>query len=231
MILTEHFVFLHLHKSGGSFVNEFLMGCVPGARQVGYHLPRSMIPAAYQQHPIVGFTRSPWSYYVSWYAFQQRRPQPNALYRIVSENGTLDFASTVRNLLDLSDNGQMLDALCAALPESYTQSGLNLPGPALAAIRGTGLGFFSFLYRHIYGGPEGRRYIGRMELLRDTLLLTMQAVGQPITPAMREFALRAPARNVSEHGQYQDVYDAELRDHVARRDATLIANHGYIFGD
>ncbi len=231
MILTDHLVFLHLHKSGGSFVNEFLMTRVPGARQVGYHLPHSMIPPSHHGLPIVGFTRSPWSYYVSWYAFQKRRARPNALFRVVSDEGRLDFAATIGNLLDLGDNDTQLQAVMAALPQTYTNQGLNLPGPALGAIRHSGQGFFSFLYQHIYGIGDGRRYIGRMELLRDTLLLTLEAVGQPVTPAMREWLARAPARNVSEHGPYADYYDTALQQRVAQRDALVIARHGYRFGD
>jgi len=46
MIVTDRFVFLHLHKSGGTFVNECLLRFLPDARQVGYHLPRSMTPPA-----------------------------------------------------------------------------------------------------------------------------------------------------------------------------------------
>jgi hypothetical protein len=231
MILTDNFVFLHLHKSGGSFVNEFLLTHIPGARQVGYHLPRALIPPSHDRLPIVGFTRSPWSYYVSWYAFQQRRPQPNALYRILSDGGRLDFEATIGNLIDLSEREDQLQALVDALPATYTDRGLNLPGPVLANIQGTGRGFFSFLYRHIFGAPEGRRYIGRMELLRETLLLTLENLGERTTPAMRQFVERAPARNVSEHGSYRDYYSDALRERVARRDAEIIAAHGYRFGD
>jgi hypothetical protein len=241
VIATDRFVFLHLHKSGGSFVNEFLMACVPGAQQVGYHLPASLIPEPFAGLPVLGFTRSPWSYYVSWYAFQKRRRAPNALYRIASDNGRLDFDATIRNLLALgTDAGSaQLDALVAALPPTYQNRGLNLPGPALEAIRGSGRGFFSFLYAHIYGHIDGpgqpprtpRRYIGRMELLRDSLLLMLESVGQPVTPPMREFVLRHPASNVSEHGAYATYYDAALRELVAQRDAEVIAAHGYRFGE
>ncbi len=231
MILTDQLVFLHLHKAGGSFVNEFLLGCVPGARQVGYHLPRALIPDSHRELPIVGFVRSPWSYYVSWYAFQKRRPQPNALFSIMSDGGRLDFEPTVRNLLDLCDGGPRLDAVVAALPAQYGNRGLNLPGPRLAGIVGSSRGFFGFLYHYMYGEPGARRYIGRMELLRDTLLLTLQSIGMPVTDAMRAFILRAPARNTSEHGPYESYYSAALREHVARRDAELIAGHGYRFGE
>jgi hypothetical protein len=190
-----------------------------------------MIPAPWNELPVIGFTRSPWSYYVSWYAFQKRRAQPNPLFRILSEDGQLDFAGTVRNMLELGSGGDKLESLLGALPPTYTHRGLNLPAPALAPIRDSGLGFFGFLYQHIYGGEPGRRYIGRMELLRESLLLMFDSVGQPVTQAMREFVLRQPARNVSEHSAYTSYYTEELRDLVALRDRDVIAAHGYRFGD
>src|SRR4051812_41746597 len=111
MIATERFVFVHLHKSGGSFVNEFLLRFFPQARQVGYHLPVSMLPPELRALPVLGFVRNPWSYYVSWYAFQLQRPQPNALFRVASDDGALDFKGTVRNLVSLGEDAARLDRL------------------------------------------------------------------------------------------------------------------------
>src|SRR5688572_3515373 len=99
MIVTPRFVFLHLHKSGGTFVNELLLRYVPEARQIGYHLPWRRLPEAYRVLPVLGLVRNPWSYYVSWYSFQSRRAQPNALFRVLSDGGRLGFAATVRNML------------------------------------------------------------------------------------------------------------------------------------
>jgi hypothetical protein len=231
VILTDHFVFLHLHKAGGTFVNDFLLACVPNARQVGYHLPRSMIPESHRDLPIVGFVRSPWSYYVSWYTFQKRRAEPNALFRILSDDGRLDFEPTVRNMLDLCEGGPRLAALARALPQTYANRGLNVPGPVVASIEGSGLGFFAFLYRHLFGEDTGRRYIGRMERLRDTLLLTCELAGMPVTDSMRRYLAVSPARNTSEHGAYMEYFGAPLREHVARRDALVIERHGYGFGE
>jgi len=97
MIVTDRFVFLHLHKSGGSFVNECLRRHWPGVREIGYHLPRSLVPAAFAQLPVIGLVRNPWSYYVSWYSFQQQRSQPNALFQILSDGDgwTLAAPSTI----------------------------------------------------------------------------------------------------------------------------------------
>jgi hypothetical protein len=230
MIVTDRFVFLHLHKSGGTFVNQALLRFVAGARLVGYHLPRSRVPPAYAALPALGLVRNPWSYYVSWYTFQARRRQPNPLFRLMSDGGRLDFSGTVRNLLDLGSGGARLDALIAALQPSYTDRGLNLPGFALEPIRASGLGFYSFLYRYMYDGP-GMMHIGRMERMRADLIPMLVSVGHHVGAALRAYIEEGPAKNVSTHDAYATYYDDALRDLVAERDASVIARHGYRFGD
>jgi hypothetical protein len=229
MIVTNRFVFLHLHKSGGSFVNEFLMRFVPGARNIGYHLPRLLIPAESSHLPVLGFVRNPWSYYVSWYNFQSQRPAPNALFRILSENGQLQFAGTIRNMLQLGSGGPHLAAVLAALPGSYGNTGLNLPRFALAGIKDSGLGFYSFLYQYLYGELDRNLTVQRAENLRPALLEYLHSQGQRVTAAANDFILDAPSRNVSEHAPYVSYYDDELRDLVAERDKLIISRHGYRF--
>ena len=231
MIVTDRFVFLHLHKSGGSFVNEFLLRFVASARRIGYHLPRMLIPAEYAHLPVLGFVRNPWSYYVSWYSFQSQRPRPNALYRIVSENGRLNFSGAVRNLLELGTSGAKLDSIIAALPGTYGNSGLNLTNYALAPIRNSGLGFYSHLYQYLYGVPDAKLTVERAEALREKLIDFLERVNQRVTHAMQDFVLDAPERNTSAHGSYVHFYSDELRDLVAARDAPIIGRHGYRFGE
>lgn len=229
MTVTDHVIYLHLHRTGGTFVSEFLMRFVPGARQIGYHLPRRMAPANVAHLPALGFVRNPWSYYVSWYSFQLRRPQPNALFRVLSEDGRLDFEHTVSNMLDLT-TGKRLDELTAALPRAYTNSGLNLPGFALEPIRGSGRGFYSYLYQYLYDAP-GIIRVRRLDQMRDELLPLLRAGGQPVTERMHEYLRIAPDTNKSEHAAYAEYYGPALRDLVAERDAELITRHGFEFGD
>lgn len=226
MILTPRFVFLHLHKSGGSFVNEALLRHEAGARQFGYHLPRSAIPPTHSGLPVLGLVRSPWSYYVSWYAFQRARARPNALFGVLSDLGRGGFAATVRNMLSLGENDALLDRVIAALPAHYTDRGLNLPGPALEPIRGTGLGFYSYLYQYLYGKPA-HLHIARMEVLRTELPRVMSHAGVPAGAALAEFLLAGLPRNSSAHGPPADYYDADLRALVARCDAALIERYEY----
>ena len=238
MIATGRFVYIHLHKSGGSFVNECVTRYFADARQLGYHWPLALLPRELRALPLLGFVRNPWSYYVSWYAFQAQRPRPNALFRSVSDDGTLDFNASVRNLLDLGNDGARLDRLLSALPDRYDEAGfgLNLPRSALAPIRGSGLGFYSFLFRHMYtlaaepdGATEIDLTIGRCETLRADLLAFFRKTGVDVTPEMLEFVQTAPPRNASVHGDWRDYYDRELAGLVASRDASVIERFGYGF--
>lgn len=226
MIVTPRFVFLHLHKSGGTFVNEGLLRHERGARQLGYHLPRSLLPDVHRSLPVLGLVRNPYGYYLSWYAFQAARASPNALFRVLSDDGSAGFAATVRRMLTLCDDAALLDRVIAALPARYTNHGLNLPGPALAAIRGTGLGFYSFLFRHLYG-DAGDVHIARLEQLRTELPAVMAQAGVPAGAPLLAWLRDAPPRNASVHAGPNEAYDDALRALVAARDAAVIRRYGY----
>jgi hypothetical protein len=213
-------------------VNECLLGSLPDARRLGYHLPRRMIPAECTSLPVLGFVRNPWSYYVSWYAFQSARGVPNALFTMMSDSGRLGFAGTVRNLVELGTSGERLDALLARLPEDYPGRGLNLPRCALEPIRGSGLGFYSYLYDYLYrddGDTASALRLGRLESLRIDLLEMLRAVGQPISAGLARAIQSGPPLNASRHDDYRDYYAAPLADLVKRRDAPVIERFGYRF--
>jgi hypothetical protein len=229
VIATPRFVFLHLHKSGGTFVNECLLRCVPQARMVHYHWPRSLVPPELSHLPALGLVRNPWSYYVSWYSFQAANSRPNALFQVLSDGGRLNFESTIRNMLNLGSDSGDLDRLVRALPQEYTNRGLNLPGFALAPIRGSGLGFYSYLYEYMYDTRRGDLHVGHMENLREDLLSMLRVIGQPIDADMDAFLRAERPRNVSRHVEYGKYYGEGLRDLVAERDAAVIARHGYRF--
>jgi len=228
MIVTDRFVFLHLHKSGGSFVNRFLLESIPSARQVGYHLPRSHIPQEARQLPILGTVRNPWDYYVSWYSFQQAMAAPNALFAIASEERRLGFAGTLRNLMRLGEDAQLLDAWAARLPLDLPNRGINLSRESVMPLRNSDMGFYSFLYRRMYGDLS-RTTLLEMERLRDGLLPFLESVGAPITPAMRAWLRDTPPVNTSVHDRYQAYYDDSLRQLVADKDADIIQRHGFVF--
>jgi hypothetical protein len=230
MIVAPRFVFLHLHKSGGTFVNECLLKFVDDAKHIGYHLPRRMVPPEHAHLPALGFVRNPWSYYVSWYSFQLERPNPNFLFRILSDDGQLDFDRTLRNMLDLGAGSIRLELLLRALPSAYSNQGLNLPNFALAPIRDTRLGFYTYLYRYLYQGGAEPVIVSRMEEMRDDFVPMLEQVGHKPSDELRTYIKEALPRNISQHDQYTSYYSDALRDLVAKRDEEIISRHKYRFG-
>jgi hypothetical protein len=230
MIATDHFVFLHLHKSGGTFVNQWLARNFPDARRLGYHLPRTMVPPDLAHLPVIGLIRNPWSYYVSWFTFQAEMKRPNALFRILSDDGRLGFEPTIRAMLGLGSGGAHLDAIMAALPLTYGKRGLNLPSGEIARIRGSGLGFYAFLHDYLYAGDPPAT-VARMEAMRDALPPMIEATGAVLTPQAKAELGTLPAVNRSNHRPYGEYYGPALRDLVGERDAPVIERYGYAFGD
>ena len=228
MIVTDRFVFLHLHKSGGTFVNTFLARFFPDARSIGYHLPRAYLPEEARTLPIFGLVRNPWDYYVSWYSFQADKKSPNALFRIASDGGRLAFGGTVANLVQLGNDARRHAAVSAELPDHFVGHGINLTRACLRPLLGSGLGFYSFLFDRMYGDTRGVTF-GRMENLRADLLEFLESVGVEVTAPMRDFVLEAAPLNTSRHEHYRGYYDDSLRELVAQRDRSVIDRFGYSF--
>lgn len=229
MIVTDQFVFLHLHKSGGTFVLKFLQTFEPTAEMIGYHLPYSELPARHRDLPVLGSVRNPWSYYVSWYTFQSGMQNPNPLFQAVSNNGQLDFTATIRNLVTLSDSPQRIDLLGHVLPDSFRPRGLNLTRNCIEPLLGSGLGFYSFLFERMYAGAN-EPHIVTMENLRGELLEALPACGRELSAEEQAFVGREPPTNTTQHGHYSEYYGDELRELVAQKDAALIERFGYAFG-
>lgn len=234
MIATSRFVFLHLHKTGGQFVNRLLLQHLPDARTIGYHLPRSEAPPGLRKLPGIGFVRNPWDWYVSWYAFNVAEPQRNPIFRLVSADGQLDFKHTLINMLYLgSERSRPLRAgISAGLPETRAGNlGSGITRAVMLSFADETRGYFTWLWRYMFflNARADGLYAGRMENLRADLLQALRAVNQPVTPELHEAILRNPPVNASVRRDYRAYYDSELRALVAARDSELIAAYGYRF--
>ncbi len=228
MIACDRFVFLHLHKSGGTFVNHMLMTCVRSAQRLGYHLPYSELPEAFRHLPVLGTVRNPWSYYVSWFHFQQAQTAPNPLFLICSEDRKLGFEATITNLVTLGDNAARIDALVAAVPDRFVNHGLNLTKACVEKMRGSDAGFYTFLHDRLYAGAPTPR-IMPMENLRAQLLDVANGLRGLERLKVQQFLESTPDLNVSEHEAYQGYYSDGLAQLVSERDRGLIHAYRYTF--
>lgn len=230
MIICDSLVFLHLHKSGGTFVNEMLLSCVPSARRFGYHLPYRALPEDCRARPVFGTVRNPWSYYVSWYHFQKAQEKPNLLFSICSEGGKLGFADTIRRLVLLHSDAASVEKLMAGFPETFVHYGLNLTRGCIEAILGTGVGFYTFLHNRLYADAPSPT-VFKMETLRDSVPELYPFFGASEAIRLQRFLRATPNLNTSRHRSCQSYYTPELRDLVATFDAPLIGTYDYRFDD
>ena len=228
MIVTNRFVFLHLHKSGGTFVNQLLLRFFSEARLIGYHLPRAFLPPQFAQLPLFGLVRNPWDYYVSWYSFQKMRLAPNPLYNCTSDDGRLGFTATIRNLVTLGEQPDRLAELHSRLPNQFTGSGVNLTRKCLVPLTGSCSGFYSFMYQRMYGDDKDVHF-GRMESLRTDLAAFLELLEVDLRAEMIHHIWYENRTNTSIHRPYREFYDDATRDLVAVRDAYLINRFGYQF--
>lgn len=231
MLVTDRFVFVHLPRSGGTFVSQVIQKFFPGAHEVGYHLPLSALPAEYSRLPVLGTVRNPWEFYVSWYHHQQSNNRRGPLISFLTENRSVGFAGMIRNALNLGEH-ENLDALIDALPEhfNYKERNIaNLTRDMMRRIRGSGMGLYSFRFNEMFGARNDIVFC-RVDSLRDDLLAFFMHIGV-LSDALRRYVLELDAKNTSEHRHYSAYYTPELADLVALRDRRVIDRFHFGFDD
>lgn len=231
MLVTDKFVLVHLPRSGGTFVSEVIRKFFPSAREIGYHLPRALLPRELSHLPVLGTVRNPWEFYVSWFHHQQSSKRHGPLISFVTENWKLDFVQTTRNALNLCVSDK-LDVLIRALPEDFNyheRHVSNLTKDVMRKIRGTGLGLYTFRFNEMFG-PADDVYFCRVGSLRSDLMAFFETIGVA-SDALRSYVLGLDKKNTSEHLHYSTYYTPELAELVLVRDRPLIERFGFTFDD
>ncbi|MCH7637561.1 MAG: hypothetical protein IIA12_07845, partial [Proteobacteria bacterium] len=235
MIITDRFVFIHMHKTGGQTLNDIIKQCIADSRDIGYHIPRSEIPAESTELPVVGLVRNPWDWYVSWYAFNRRPKINNQLFNVVSDSGQSNFKSTVTNLINLGSDSAASkiyrDDLISILPESLDANrAAGLTKESIREFSSDETGYYSWLFERMLGNTQdGRSYVGQFENLQEDFLAIMKQLSVNETEALKTKLEMSERRNVSRHSHYSHYYDNELRDLVASKERGLIEKYGYEF--
>ncbi|MDH3480880.1 MAG: aspartyl/asparaginyl beta-hydroxylase domain-containing protein [Gammaproteobacteria bacterium] len=235
MIVTEHFVFVHMHKTGGQTINNVLSRCLKGRQVIGYHYPYSLVPEQFGQLPLVGFVRNPWDWYVSWYAFNRRPKAKNALFAVCSDGGKGDFKTSVVNLIQLGEDSttarRYRDALVSVLPKTLRGNrGVGLTKACIANFVDNKTGYYSWLFDRMFGDTKCERvHIGKFENLEADLVRVLKKLSVPDVATIERVLKRSNPQNSSQHGHYSEYYDAELKELVGRKDSRIIEQFGYEF--
>ncbi|MBM4260754.1 MAG: hypothetical protein FJ145_04840 [Deltaproteobacteria bacterium] len=230
MLVTEHFVFTHLPRTGGTFIADLIKRFFPSVREVGYHLPRMMLPKEYAHLPVLGGVRNPWDFYISWYKHQISQAGNSPLFCGVSDNRKLDFVETTRNALDLCLSEGSLDCLIQNLPDDFDYQKKHVPNVTkniMRRIQGSGLGLYSFRFNLMFE-PSEDVFFCRVESLRTDLLTFFERV-RVLNNPLRDAVLNVEKKNVSDHDHYSAYYSPELAELVSLRERALIERFRYKF--
>ncbi len=240
MIVTNHFVYIHTSRTGGTFLNKLILEYVPGARMLQYHGHLGDLPSEYSHLPVIGFVRNPWDWYVSMF-FDYRRKQ-QFVYQIVSERGVLDFEATVSRFLKLGDNSAQSKSLLEQLVKAAPTS-INARNPARHQLPGLrsehfanyskNQGYYSWLFQLMYESENTHRiHIGQFENLREEALRLFEETGTPITKSITAYLEEAePLNSTRRPKSFVEGYPPKLEQLVADRENYLIDQFGYEFSE
>jgi len=227
LVSTPDFVFVHLNKSGGTFVNNVLRELYgTKAETLGYHLPYRYIPEGYGTLPVLGVVRNPWDYYVSLYHFQKQSRNTNFLFDIFSEGGRLDFSETLKNMLDPKD--ELFDQMFDLAPIHFQSFGANLTKSCVGELSCLQGGWYSRLYQRLYRGSTP--HMLRQEKLREDLndfLLAISSHYFDNRQLKRIFTMENV--NVSRHRHYSSYYTPETLEIVNSYDELIVNKYQYNF--
>jgi hypothetical protein len=238
MIVTDHFVYIHVSRTAGTFLNKLIMEEVPGARMLQYHGHLRDLPAEYAHLPVIGFVRNPWDWYVSMYSDYRRKQQ--FVFQILSDRGTLDFDASVGRFLNLGDGSaaskRLLQQLSTVAPRviNVRRPGRNhLPGLRSQHFANypAGVGYYSWLFQLMFESERDHEIqIGRFENLRKEALRLFEESGTSITDRIGAYLEEARALNASPRPRnYTGAYVPELEKLVGEKDHYLIDRFDYEF--
>lgn len=157
MIKTDKFIFIHLFRSGGTFINEFLENNFTNFKMVGYHRPLSLIPDKYNNLPVVGNVRNPWDWYVSVYYHCLNTYYPmgtKTILNFILDFKRYDFKESIKRLIDKSWMTDIdKEKALSHFPNTHNWEGKyldNITKDDFISYLESDMGFFSWLIERMY---------------------------------------------------------------------------------
>lgn len=210
MVLSKYFVFLHFPKTGGSFVRKIFNYSAPRSWELtspGKHLDYVHCPDTHKSLPVFGFVRNPFDWYVSWYIFS-KHVYPHDFFNNVSDDGNLDFKSTIMNVVDVDYNKYF--------------------GIDYIKLYGRPVGTYTSYIHSMFGEDLDKITFGKFENLREDFLSILSGIVEPPL-LMRLMTNYYPRVNKGKRTHYSDYYDQELREIVAEKEDIILDRFGYSF--
>jgi len=185
MIVSDNFVFAHIPKAGGVFLQSILQAHFPAAQSwLGSCSHQSLedLPVRHRGKPVFAVLRNPWAWYVSWFAFCKAE-MSNADFLLNYKAGEDEFETTIGHLLSPNHSNPVITAYMAR----------------------ENIGLLEMHRYHILDldCTDHKISYGRLEHLADDFLTFLHHLGI-VAPDGLAHALEGPAANRSRHGPWRD---------------------------
>lgn len=222
---SKDLVFVHLHKSGGSFIKKALRLNQPDDfKKLGYHTPSKFIPHDLKNLPVVGCVRNPMAYYISFFTFQSRMLRKNFVWKTFSNNGSLNALETIKRMA--SPTTEMFDKMIDLAPIiRRDKGGVNLSKECVEELSSLSGGFYTRMFKRLYGDIPS--YYIRTENIPEDMKSCLNSIGVPVSQELEKILNENKPINNTTHKSYQDIYDDELIQMITENDQYLIEKFNY----
>lgn len=217
MILTPTFVFVHLQKAGGSFVEKFLLDNFPNTKQIfpkhiGIHdFLQNINDERIENLPKVGCIRNPYDWYVSWWKSNSLEDTGHLFPKIFTKERKSNFKKFMKYIMN-EDFGVQHDL------NGYQIQCLDI-------------GVYTYRYKKAFYSPVFTSYDSMIldeilytETLREDLAEFLGLKGE-----LLDTLNNMPKIHTSNHTDYRNYYDNELIDLVLHKDRLIFQEYGYDF--
>ncbi len=217
MLISDDFIFIHLQKCAGSFVDNLLEKMFTSAKFNGArHDSVRQIGKKNIGKPVFGTIRNPWDWWVSWYA---------------ATNGGRKFRLTSNSFEEFWD----------------TVFSTTQPLGELKMEQINELGIGPYTYRFVmryFRDPDAAFsdwetvekdprdfmhpvHLCRVEDLRNELVRFFKFIGIELTNDQSSILMNAPVDNPSTHDFTESYYNNRLRELVREKDRLIVDLYGY----
>jgi hypothetical protein len=217
MVLTRHFVLLHVPRTGGQFLRKVCFEQLPEdwfiRNALDAHTPYEVVGEDFADLPMFSLVRNPWDWYVSIYHYLTQTLTPGdrgPMWEKTYERGQGDFATVVRRLCtgEGYENPLMRPIMDQLDCDHCTAVWWRIAGAGVEA---------------------GKVEVGRFESLQRDFLAFLEGHGVPVRRSFIDALASEPPFGASKREPYPSYYDDDLRELVRRKARRIVDAFGYQF--
>lgn len=217
MYLTNKYVFIHMNKTGGVTVKDWMIKHFGASVHRYKHAPIRMLDSIHHGKTTIGVIRNPFSWYVSYFEY-------------LTQNGILTTMKFPQFIFTYTQHPR---ALLDFMGKKVRRKLENLYPPRTKLKIGSWtyhyINYFSYDAKDILrekkpllADPSNLDVLMRTETLTEDMVTTF---GEEYRESIENF----PRKNVTKRKPYQEYYNDELRTIVEHREKTLMECLGYEF--